>query len=156
MPVSAFVTQHAWLLGDELGLPPAAAQALFLEIFDATTPTMLEAAIAVTGMQEKLGCSPQVAVAIASLWTKNQGLSPHRAVAEWEGGDERGAAKVQVQVLRRRRKRVGWWDVVRVAMKRVLDGQKSTDMMLGMKKVEWRERGERESEKVGWEVHGRL
>lgn len=153
MSVSAFVTQHAWLLGDELGLPPAAAQALFLEIFEATTPTMLDAAIAVTGMQEKLGCSPQIAAAVARLWTKNQGMSPHRAVAEWEGGDERGAAKVQVEVLKRRRKRVGWWDVVKVAVKQMLDSQKSTGMM-GMRKIEWRARGERESEKIGWEVHG--
>jgi hypothetical protein len=74
--VTDFIKQYSWLLSEELNTTPDRAAAIFLEIFDKTTPDMRAVCHALIGMEEKLHCSRETSKALRHLFKRNHETTP--------------------------------------------------------------------------------
>lgn len=102
--VTDFINQYSWLLAEELNTTPDRAAAIFLEIFDKTTPDMRAVCHALVGMEEKLHCSRETSKALRTLFKKNHETTPEVML---EVGGENLDEKVGISTLKDRRRELG-------------------------------------------------
>lgn len=99
--VTDFINQYSWLLAEELNTTPDRAAAIFLEIFDKTTPDLRAVCHALVGMEEKLHCSRETSKALRFLFRKNHETTPEKML---EIGGENLDEKVGTSTLKERRR----------------------------------------------------
>lgn len=104
MTVTDFVTQYSWLLSEELNTTPERAAAIFLEIFDKTTPDLRAVCHAIIGVEDKLHCSRETSKAIRNLFRRNHETTPEMML---EVGGEKLDEKVGIMTLKERRGSLG-------------------------------------------------
>lgn len=99
-----------------MGIPAPQAEKIFLELYEATTPTMATVAQAIVGMREKLRCDEVAERGVRQLWVKGTGVRPEEVGRVW--GKEDRERKVGIGVVRgERRVKGGFADVVRKVMR---------------------------------------
>lgn len=102
--VTDFIKQYSWLLSEELNTTPEKAAAIFLEIFDKTTPDMRAVCHAIVGMEEKLHCSRETSKALRNLFKRNHETTPETML---EIGGEDLEDKIGIMTLKGRRRGLG-------------------------------------------------
>lgn len=123
-----FIKQYSWLLAEELNTTPDRAAAIFLEIFDKTTPDMRAVCHALVGMEEKLHCSRETSKALRTLFRKNHETTPEVML---EVGGENLDEKVGISTLKDRRRELGggaaMWKRIFGGLFREMFGKKKKD-----------------------------
>ncbi|KAH8153707.1 uncharacterized protein LAJ45_02520 [Morchella importuna] len=104
MTVQDFVTQYSWLLSEELDTTPERAAAIFLEIFDKTTPDLRAVCHAIIGVEDKLRCSRETSKAIRHLFKRNHEVTPETML---EIGGDKLDEKVGSATLKGRKEGLG-------------------------------------------------
>lgn len=91
-----FISLNDYKLGKELGLAPEKARKLYVEIWEATTPTMETVCHGIINMEDKLGCSEEVCRAVRFLFKRNHGMTPEDMIG---GGGEKVVDQYSLSIL---------------------------------------------------------